>query len=241
MVSPKWIVTLSDRLSILSSVKISELSRRSGVPLATIKFYRRERLLPPGAATAPNQARYDDRHVRRLALIRALRETGGLSLATIGRIVTALDAHDVPIHALVGEVVDSLGEENRRAASAEPEREAAAADVDRFLAGQGLPVRAEGTARSVLIDALVTLRWRVTPGLPVETFAPYVAAMRDLTRWEITQRELLMGTQPLDGAPAESVLLEFIVYGTVLFEPVILAIRRLLHEAEFLGGEIPKA
>ena len=153
-------------------MKISELSRRSGVPLATIKFYQRERLLPPGTATAPNQARYDERHVRRLALIRALRETGGLSLATIGRIVAALDAHDVPIHALVGEVVDSLGEENRRAASAEPEREAAAADVDRFLAGQGLPVRAEGTARGVLIDALVTLRWRVTPGLPVETFAP---------------------------------------------------------------------
>lgn len=30
-------------------MRISELSRRSGVPMATIKYYRREGLLPEGA------------------------------------------------------------------------------------------------------------------------------------------------------------------------------------------------
>ena len=34
-------------------MKISQLSQASGVPVATIKFYLREELLPPGESTGP--------------------------------------------------------------------------------------------------------------------------------------------------------------------------------------------
>ncbi|WP_079051275.1 MerR family DNA-binding transcriptional regulator [Streptomyces curacoi] len=37
-------------------MKISELSRRSGVSIPTIKYYLRDGLLPHGQATATNQA-----------------------------------------------------------------------------------------------------------------------------------------------------------------------------------------
>src|SRR5256886_17599843 len=47
------------------SVRISDLSRQTGVPTATIKFYLREHLLPPGAMTARNQADYGSEHLRR--------------------------------------------------------------------------------------------------------------------------------------------------------------------------------
>jgi hypothetical protein len=45
----------------------------------TIKYYVREGLLPPGQLASPNQTQYDNSHLRRLRLIRALTEVGGLS------------------------------------------------------------------------------------------------------------------------------------------------------------------
>jgi len=62
-------------------MRIGELARRSGVSIPTIKYYLREGLLPPGAATAPNQASYGEEHLHRLRLIRALLDVGGLTVA----------------------------------------------------------------------------------------------------------------------------------------------------------------
>src|SRR5215207_6724902 len=75
------------------AVRISELSQRSGVAVATIKYYLREGLLPPGASTAPNQAQYDEQHLTHLHLIRALREGAGLSIATLARVFEAMWSH----------------------------------------------------------------------------------------------------------------------------------------------------
>lgn len=72
-------------------MKISELSSRSGVPTSSIKFYLRGGLLPAGLPTAHNQADYGDRHLERLALIRALREVARLPLEQIARVTAELD------------------------------------------------------------------------------------------------------------------------------------------------------
>ncbi len=53
-------------------MRISELSRTTGVPIATIKFYLREHLLPEGTRTSATQAQYGEEHVSRLRLVRAL-------------------------------------------------------------------------------------------------------------------------------------------------------------------------
>jgi DNA-binding transcriptional MerR regulator len=73
-------------------MRISELSSTSGVPVATIKFYLREGLLPPGALTSANQAEYSTKHVERLRLIRALIDVGGLSVASAGAVLAAIDS-----------------------------------------------------------------------------------------------------------------------------------------------------
>jgi DNA-binding transcriptional MerR regulator len=73
-----------------ATIRISELSRRSGVPVPTIKFYIREELLPRGESTAPNQARYGEAHLHRLTLIGALQQAG-LSLAVIKQSLHAMD------------------------------------------------------------------------------------------------------------------------------------------------------
>ncbi|MEO5834889.1 MAG: MerR family transcriptional regulator [Nakamurella sp.] len=77
-------------------MRMAALSRASGVPVPTIKFYLREGLLPPGLRTSPNQSQYDDEHVRRLGLIRSLTELGGCSLADVAEIVRAAIDPAVP-------------------------------------------------------------------------------------------------------------------------------------------------
>jgi DNA-binding transcriptional MerR regulator len=71
-------------------MRISELARRSGVSVPTIKYYLRTGLLPSGVTTARNQAVYSDAHLRRLRLVRTLREIGGLSVRTTRNVLATL-------------------------------------------------------------------------------------------------------------------------------------------------------
>src|SRR5215218_9481436 len=83
-------------------MRISELSRVSGVPVATIKYYLREGLLPAGVPTSATSADYDERHVDRLSLIRALVDVGRLPIARVREVVTALDQPPTSWHDLLG-------------------------------------------------------------------------------------------------------------------------------------------
>ena len=65
---------------------IGELSRRSGVPVKTIRFYSDAGLLPPTAVTASRYRLYGEDAWVRLDLVRALRALG-FDLATIGQLV----------------------------------------------------------------------------------------------------------------------------------------------------------
>ncbi|WP_167726624.1 MerR family transcriptional regulator [Cryobacterium sp. TMT3-29-2] len=75
-----------------AAMKMAELSARSGVAVATIKFYQRENLLPPGVRTGPNQALYGDAHLGRIRLILGLTEVGGLTVAAARRVLEAIDS-----------------------------------------------------------------------------------------------------------------------------------------------------
>jgi DNA-binding transcriptional MerR regulator len=76
-------------------VKVSALVTRANVPLSAIKFYQREGLMPDGVRTSPNQVDYGEEHVKRVRLIRALLETGGLSIAATKEVLRAVDTEGV--------------------------------------------------------------------------------------------------------------------------------------------------
>lgn len=76
---------------------MSQLSSESGVAVPTIKFYQREGLLHAGELSSPTQASYDESHVERLRLIRALIDIGGLSVASARNVVAAIDDPSVPL------------------------------------------------------------------------------------------------------------------------------------------------
>jgi len=66
---------------------ISELARRSGLTAATIKHYVNEGLLAPVKKTGKTMAWYNEESVRRLQLIRSLKQERFLPLSVIKRLI----------------------------------------------------------------------------------------------------------------------------------------------------------
>jgi DNA-binding transcriptional MerR regulator len=199
-------------------MKISELSRRSGIPLPTIKFYIREGLLPAGERTAMTQAVYGEEHVERLSLIRALKDEAGLSLATITNMLRAADASSndfvgAAIDAIerpVGPPIDESSEEFRSAFTA---MLAIASEMD-----------ASAATGAVRDGARALVRIRRAFGVdPTPVIGLYADVARRIAEIEI----------PDDWSPQQERMatLRYAVLGTVMFEPVILALRRMAHFA----------
>lgn len=66
---------------------IGQLSRRTGLPVKTIRFYSDEGLLPPTDRTHAGYRLYDTRALARLELVRSLRELG-LGLADVHAVLS---------------------------------------------------------------------------------------------------------------------------------------------------------
>jgi DNA-binding transcriptional MerR regulator len=82
-------------------MRLGELSAATGTSAASIKFYLRSGLLPPGDTVHPTRSEYGAPHVRRLRLIQGLRSAVGLGLEDIRRIIEASEgAGDVPARRL---------------------------------------------------------------------------------------------------------------------------------------------
>jgi DNA-binding transcriptional MerR regulator len=72
-------------------MRIARVSEQSGVPVTTLKYYLREGLVHEGVRLSGNQTDYDETHVQRVRLVRALLDTGGLSVAAAKRVLSTLD------------------------------------------------------------------------------------------------------------------------------------------------------
>jgi DNA-binding transcriptional MerR regulator len=204
------------------SLTVSELASEARTPVSTIKFYVREGVLPSGDPSAKHRAFYGQAHVRRLRLIRALRQVGGLGMPAIRDICKRLDGkgegalHDVIVH-----VIDALGRE-RRVKSARREVALAREEVLGLLDTQGVRVRPNARAVADLADALVGLRHVIGPEVSATDFVPYLDAMRALAEQDFEANRHLITDAASAGIAA--------TFGTVLWEPILLVLRRIAHE-----------
>jgi DNA-binding transcriptional MerR regulator len=198
---------------------MAELSRTTGVPVPTVKYYLREGLLPPGAAMGLNQADYGDDHTRRLRLIRVLREVGELGIAQVRKVLEAIDAEEVPLHKVLGRAHHALGP-TREPAVVSDELRQAKADIDGFIAELGWRVSAEAPARWTLAESLLALR-RLCDAEGPEIFTPYAEVADRIAAAEVS-------SGPQDASRAETV--EWMVIGTVVYEAALSALRRLAQE-----------
>jgi DNA-binding transcriptional MerR regulator len=201
-------------------MRISELSQQTGVSVPTIKFYLREALLSPGRRIATNQAEYDDTHARRLRLIRALVEVGGLPLATVREVLQAVDDPDLPMHEALGIAHRALGPELGE--QHDPAVADARAEVDRFLDRLRWQVTSDSPGRDELAVALATLRRLGWPKADTRLFEHYARAADRLAAREVER------ITPPGATRAE--IMERVVIGTVVFDAVMSALRRLAQE-----------
>ncbi|MFD0417584.1 MerR family transcriptional regulator [Streptomyces sp. NPDC127108] len=197
-------------------MRISELSRRSGVPTATIKFYLREGLVPPGRATSATQAEYDETHLRRLRLVRALISARGLSVSATKEIVGSLGEVEGDTYELLG-LVFGVWPGAGGGAEVAPDP-----DVDALIAELGWDITEFSPARETLTRTLDTLRGL---GVPYDwrTLLPYA---------RLAERTAVLDLDQIEGPEDPLEKAERAVLLTYLLEPALLALRRLAQESE---------
>jgi DNA-binding transcriptional MerR regulator len=194
-------------------VRVSELSQRSGVSVPTIKYYLREGLLPEGERTSATQAQYDESHESRLKLIRALVGTAGLSLAEVRRVLGAIDDPPESVHDLLGLAAG--------AATGEGPRHPDHGRVHALMQEWGWPVEEKDCpshdALANALDALDEAGFVLADGA-LELYRDH---MEQIATFELA-------TVPTDSPTAA---VRYVVLGTVLPEPLLLALRRLAQQA----------
>jgi len=82
-------------------LKISELAERSGVPVATIRHYLREGLLPEPVKTSRNMAYYPPEFVDRIRLIKQLQEERFMPLRVIRELLERGDVEPERLRAML--------------------------------------------------------------------------------------------------------------------------------------------
>jgi len=192
-------------------MKMSELSATTAVPVATLKYYLREGLLPGGAPVSATSASYDGTHVERVRLIRALVESAGLSIAQIRRVAQTLDDPPDTWHDLLGTAQGVL------CGPLDDSLDTTAADT--LLRRLGWAVGDGSPARSDLARALARLH---AGGIEVSAqgLDGYAAA-------GLTAAAIDVASVPTDSPMAA---LRQAIVGTALVDPVLVALRRLAQE-----------
>lgn len=193
-------------------MRISDLALASGLSVATIKYYLREGLLAPGRPTAATQATYDQGHLLRLRLVRALVEVAGLSLADVAAVVACLEAPAASWHDVLGAAHGVL-----------PPR-LSPLDPDALLASPAWAL-------------MSSLGWRVQPGAPALAQLDRALAAAEaaglsvgpdlLERYADAAQLLAEGDVASVPTTSAAAATRHVVVGTLLLEPVLLAMRRL--------------
>lgn len=197
-----------------ASVWLAELAERSGVTIATIKYYRREGLLPPGEIVGRARAQYGEAHLERLRLVRALVVVAGMPIARVREVLAVVDDPDVPVATAMGSAHGRL--------SADPPRDPSEESLSRVAAlvrRNRWPVDPSSRHVRALAAALDTMA-EAGAGMSDTTLATYAASAGEVARADLASTADLSRERAVERA----------VTGTLLGEPVLLALRRLAQE-----------
>ncbi|MEU6344937.1 MerR family transcriptional regulator [Streptomyces sp. NPDC046977] len=208
-------------------MRLAELSERSGVPTPTIKYYLREGLLPPGRRVTATQAEYGEEHLRRLRFVRALIQVGKVPVATAREVLAAMDDDSLNQHTRLGAATFALPH-GPEPDGDDPATAVARREVDLLMSGLGWTYGNEdhgpSPAYRMLVAAVAVLTRLGYPSgaRHLEPYARLAAqqAVHDLDLVELYDT-------PLEQAAAAVTL-------TVLYEPVLLSLRRLAEAEESL-------
>ncbi|MFE2285193.1 MerR family transcriptional regulator [Streptomyces sp. NPDC059443] len=200
-------------------MRIGELARRTGVSVATVKYYTREGLLPPGEHRGANQVSYEASHVHRLKLIRAMLEVGGLSIAAARAVLTEVDSPRRTVHGMLG-VAQSAVSKPVAERDAEADWEGAEREVTELVRRHGWAVKPDNPGWKSLVQIVVTYRG-LDRGDLLTLLDEYAAVAGRLARAEVA---VLAGVPGTDGK------VEGVILGAVLGDAAMSALRRIAQE-----------
>ena len=206
-------------------MRMAELAKRSGLSVATIKFYLREGLLPAGHRSSVNQAEYDEVHLERLRMIRALAKVAGLPLASIREVVGVVDGGGSPVDAMAATQDALAGEVDAKRIDAESE-----GALDRMIAERGWRCEKASPAYGAAAAALAELE---SEGFGGEGLLDGYAEAADL-----------VGRSDLAAVAAEGStagLVRAIVVGGALRRPLLDALVMLAQQHHAQSGRGPVA
>ncbi|MCZ7416320.1 MerR family transcriptional regulator [Streptomyces sp. WMMC897] len=202
-------------------MRLAELSERSGIPTATIKYYLREGLLPPGERVSATQAEYGEEHLRRLGLARALIQVGRVPVATARDVLSAIEDEGLDQGSRLSTAVEAVP--GGRPSTAGPkEREAARSRVAELRERLGWQQVTTSCGQEALVEAVATLMQLGYP-CALEDLLPYARLTGELAVHDVDMIERFA---------APTTQLEAAVALTVLYEPVLLGLRRMAHAEE---------
>jgi DNA-binding transcriptional MerR regulator len=178
------------------TMKISELADAAGVPVATVRHYLREGLLPEGRKTSRNMAYYPAATVDRIRLIKLLQEERFMPLKVIRELLEREGGDPEAVRSLLAEAdrgIDrALARERERTPAAEvSERFAVPLEVLERLAEVGiLSSAAEGyTPADVrIVEAIARFRaggYDERIGFTVYDAARFLEPLQALARREV--------------------------------------------------------
>ncbi len=212
-------------------MRISELAQTTRMPVATIKYYLRERLLPEGQKRTERLTEYDAEHVRRLGLLRLLREVGQVPVAALRRLVQTTQGNAVSIHEMFTAATVAL----IPTPTADMVGPPMLRTVDELIASAGWShVPQEHPDRQNLAALLEQLAaYDTHPRDPAE-IAPYLRFADEIARYEIPH---------LDDAKDRIGLLEEMAVGQIVFGQMLASLRRLAeaHHSYFRFGNDHRA
>lgn len=200
-------------------MRIAELSQQTGVPVPTIKYYLRERLLPAGELTSPNQAQYDESHVRRVRLVRALVDIGGLSIAATREVLEHMHSPGRTTLETIGKAQFALSPRGEHVD--DEARRAASRRADELIERRGWQVRPTNPARESLAEVLASLQ-RLGQSDALGLVDEYAAVAERLAGAEVAA---ILRRGEVDS------MAEAAVIWTALGDALLSALRRLAHES----------
>ncbi len=213
------------------ALKISALARESGVPVATVKHYLREGLLPePVSRTGRNMSWYDPACVERIRVIKRLQQERFLPLKLIKEVLDKVgdDANDLALGAAISSHVERSSPHTPRTRAELVASGVAVTELD-WLKSTGLVTPdGQGDSETYRGDDLAILRVlgaarRVglrAEMLPTSILADYARAIRELVRTELGI--FRAGVIPLAGDH----LSELADHSATLSEQLIVLVRR---------------
>lgn len=239
---------------------LSQLAEAAGVTTATIKYYRREGLLPPGRRVTATQQDYGQEHLDRLALIQVLRELADAPIARIGELTALLDDPEQSLLAALGTAQHiALGIPGPPASvPADPSDPTGPADAPErpgraehpslapLLAELGWPD--VGSAPRRALDDLLTSfdEWGMPTDLAV--LRRYAAPVAQIAREDVDTIREQGGGAPSSPVPADVQVMRAVA-GAIAYDRMIQLLRALGHTSygilrareDAAGDDLPEA